>query len=72
MRMPRTAARSGKLGKLLVYLPVVLEVLSLLRRSRQAQRGKYTRARRRDRALDFVLGRARRKLGSKVNPRRWF
>lgn len=64
----------GKLGKLMVYAPLVLQVVSALRRSQAAKRGKYVKARRRDRALDFVLGQAERKLGGKRAPtrRRWF
>lgn len=64
---------SGKLGKLMVYAPLVLQVVSALRRQRMATRSKYTRARKRDRALDFMLGQAERKLGGKKTARRrWF
>lgn len=62
--------RSGKYGKLMLYAPIVLEVLNLLRRQ-QRSRSKYTKARKRDRALDFLLGQAERKLGGKSR-RRWF
>lgn len=73
MRVPRTA-KSGTLGKLLVFAPIALEVITLLRRSQQKTRGqgKYVKARRRDRALDFLLGQASRKLGGKGRSRRWF
>lgn len=71
MRVPRTA-KSGTLGKLLVYAPIALELISLLRRSQKKTRGKYVKARKRDKALDFLLGQAERKLGGKSRARRWF
>lgn len=71
MKTPR-GARSGGLGKLLIYAPIVLEVLNLVRRSRAARRGKYVKARRRDRALDGLLGFATRAVGGKTQKRRWF
>lgn len=64
---------SGKLGKLMVYAPLILQVVSALRRQQMAKRGKYTKLRKRDRALDFMLGQAERRLGGKKTKRRgWF
>ncbi|PNY80826.1 hypothetical protein [Deinococcus koreensis] len=71
MRVPRTA-KSGTLGKLMVYAPVLLQVISMLRRSQQKTRGKYVKARKRDRLLDTLLNQAERKLGGKSRSRRWF
>lgn len=65
-------SRSGTFGKVLVYAPIVLEVLNLLRRSQAAKRGKYVKARRRDRIIDSVLGHASRAVGGKSSKRRWF
>ncbi|MFC3832571.1 MULTISPECIES: hypothetical protein [Deinococcus] len=65
-------SRSGKFGKVLVYAPIVLEVLNLLRRSQAAKRGKYVKARKRDRIIDGLLGHASRAVGSKTRRRRWF
>ncbi|MBI0445715.1 MULTISPECIES: hypothetical protein [Deinococcus] len=63
---------SGKLNKWLVYAPIALEIISLVRRNQQAKRSKYTRLRKRDRALDFLLGQAERRLSGKKTRRRWF
>ena len=64
---------SSKLGKLMVYAPLILQVVSALRRQQMAKRGKYTKLRKRDRALDFMLGQAERRLGGKKTKRRgWF
>ncbi|WP_034385740.1 hypothetical protein [Deinococcus sp. YIM 77859] len=60
----------SKANKWLVYAPIALEVLRLLRRNQQAKRGKYARLRKRDRALDFLLGQAERRLGKRRS--RWF
>ena len=49
----------------MVYAPLVLQAVSALRRSQAAKRGKYTKARRRDRAFDFLLGQAEKRLGGK-------
>lgn len=70
MKSPRTRNVKGNskrgtpssLGKLLIYAPIVLEVLSLLRRSQKAKQGKDIKARKRDRALDFLLGQAQRRM----------
>lgn len=64
--------RHSKLSKWMVYAPVALEVISLIRRTQQAKRGKYTKLRKRDRALDFLLGQAERRLGKRRGSRRWF
>ena len=72
MKTSRSAARSGTLGKILVYAPIVLEVLNLVRRSQAAKRGRYAKARRRDRALDGLLGFATRAVGGKTRKRGWF
>ncbi len=61
---------SGKLGKLMVYAPLILQVISALRRQRMASRSKYTKPRKRDRALDFALAQAERRLGGKRTRRR--
>lgn len=66
----KTQRSSGKLGKLMLYAPLVLQVVSALRRSQAAKRSKYVKAGKRDRALDFVLGQAERRLGGKKAPRR--
>ena len=55
-----------------MYAPIVLEVLNLLRRSQAAKRGKYVKARKRDRIIDGLLGHASRAVGSKTRRRRWF
>lgn len=56
----------------MVYAPIALELVSLVRRNQKAKRGKYTKLRKRDRALDFVLGQAERRLKGKRARRRWF
>jgi ABC-type transport system involved in cytochrome bd biosynthesis fused ATPase/permease subunit len=66
----KTRRSSGKLGKLMLYAPLVLQAVSALRRSQVAKRGKYVKASKRDRALDFVLGQAERRLGGKKGSRR--
>ncbi len=73
MKIPFTrAARGGKLGKLLFYAPIALEVLTLLRGA-QKKKGKYTRARKRDRAVDFMLGQAQKRLKTQPTRKRgWF
>ncbi|EYB66551.1 hypothetical protein DEIPH_ctg103orf0088 [Deinococcus phoenicis] len=63
---------SGKLGKLMLYAPLALELLTLVRRNQKAKRGKYTKLRKRDRAFDFLLGQAERRLGGKKTARRRF
>lgn len=70
----KTASRKpapGKLGRLMVYAPIALELISLLRRKQKAKRGKYTKLRKRDRAFDFLLGQAERRLGKRGGTRRW-
>ncbi|PTA66842.1 hypothetical protein [Deinococcus arcticus] len=64
----RTRSR-GKLGLLLTMAPIALELLALARKSQR--KGKYTKARKRDRALDFLLNQAQRKVRGKTQ-RRWF
>ncbi len=73
MKIPFTrAARGGKLGKLLFYAPIAIEVLTLLRGA-QKKKGKYTRARKRDRAVDFMLGQAQKRLKTPPTRKRgWF
>ncbi|AIZ45310.1 hypothetical protein QR90_09665 [Deinococcus radiopugnans] len=76
MKLPRTRAVKGKrasadtLSRLLVYAPMALQVIGLIRRSQKVRRGKYVKARKRDRALDFLLGQAERKMGSAGRRRR--
>jgi len=66
MRTPR-----GKLGKVMMYAPIALELLSLMRRTQKKKRGRYTRASKRDRMLDFVLGQAEKRLKKAGSGRRW-
>jgi hypothetical protein len=67
-----SASTSGRLGKLLVYAPLALELITMLRRNHNARRGKYVKARKRDRAFDFLLGQAQRRLGGSSRGRRRF
>ncbi|GGM03956.1 hypothetical protein [Deinococcus aerophilus] len=67
-----SASTSGRLGKLLVYAPLALELITMLRRNQNARRGKYVKARKRDRAFDFLLGQAQRRLGGHPRGRRRF
>ncbi|MVN85822.1 hypothetical protein GO986_03480 [Deinococcus sp. HMF7620] len=67
----KTRTRSkGKLGLLLTAAPVILELLALARKS--GRKSKYTKASKRDRAFDFILNQAQRKLGGKSRRSRWF
>lgn len=68
MRLPRT----GKLGKLMIFAPIALEIVSLVRKNQKAKASKYVKARKRDKAFDFLLGQAERKMGKKGKSRRWF
>jgi hypothetical protein len=78
MKLPRTRTVKGRSGqaspsslnKLLAYAPIALQVIGLLRRSRKVKRGKYVKARKRDRALDFLLGQAERRLTGERRSRR--
>ncbi|MEF2279038.1 hypothetical protein V3W47_12080 [Deinococcus sp. YIM 134068] len=72
--MKTTRSRSGgKLSKWMVYAPVALELIGMVRRKRQVGRGKYTKLGKRDRALDFLLGQAEKRLGKRTaSKRRWF
>lgn len=74
MKSPRTvkgkARQTSKLSKLLVYAPIALQIIGLLRRSRKTKRGKYVKARKRDRAFDFLLGQAERRIGGAGRRRR--
>ncbi|WP_019586373.1 hypothetical protein [Deinococcus apachensis] len=69
--MKKTRSQGGKFSKWMVYAPVALEVISLLRRNQKAKRGRYAKIRKRDRALDFLLGQAERRLGKQRGARRW-
>ena len=66
----KARANASSLSKLMVYAPVALQIIGLLRRSQKVKRGKYVKARKRDRALDFVLGQAERRLGGGRRGRR--
>ncbi|GGR88563.1 hypothetical protein [Deinococcus sedimenti] len=66
----RMKSKSGKLGLILAAAPVVLELL-VAARNGQKKRGRYTRARKRDRVIDSLLGHAQRAVG-KPGKRRWF
>lgn len=72
----RTGNSKGKrstLGKLLIYAPLALEMLNLYRQGQKKKQGKYVKARKRDKALDFMLSRVSRRLGGKKPAkRRWF
>ncbi|CAM3958694.1 hypothetical protein [Deinococcus frigens] len=57
------------LSKLLIYAPIALQVIGLLRRSQKTKRGKYIKARKRDRAFDFLLGQAERAVGGRRSRR---
>lgn len=71
--MKTTRTRSGsKVSKWMMYAPLALEVIGMVRRNQHARRGKYTKLRKRDRALDFLLGQAERRLGKRTTKRRWF
>lgn len=72
MKTPRTAGKVGNLSKLLIYAPIALEIVSLLRQNQKKKQGKYVKARKRDKALDFLLNQARRKVGQKTHKRGWF
>lgn len=67
--------KMGKWGKLMVYAPIALEVVNLLRQNskNKKKQGKYAKARKRDKAFDFALDQASRLLGKKKGAaRRWF
>lgn len=68
--MKKTRSPKSKFSKWMVYAPVALEVISLLRRNQKAKRGKYAKLRKRDRALDFLLGQAEKRLGRPTTTRR--
>ncbi|KQQ97828.1 hypothetical protein [Deinococcus sp. Leaf326] len=74
VRTVNSGKKSSTLRQLLVYAPVALEMINLLRRRQQSVRGKYVKARKRDKAFDFVLNQAQRRLGGKTSgkSRRWF
>ena len=69
VRTVNSGKKSSTLRQLLVYAPVALEMISMLRRRQQAGRGKYVKARKRDKAFDFVLNQAQRRLGGKAAPK---
>ncbi|WP_084048115.1 hypothetical protein [Deinococcus hopiensis] len=69
MKTPRSRS-GGTLGKVMMYAPIALELLTLMRRSQGKRRGKYTKARKRDRAFDFLLGQAQKRM-KKQGARRW-
>lgn len=65
--------KTGTLGKVLLYAPIALEVMNLLRQNQKKKQGKYAKARKRDKAFDFALDQAGRLLGKKKPAkRRWF
>lgn len=65
--------KTGKFSKWMVYAPLAAELIGLMRRNQQARRGKYTKLSKRDRAFDFLLGQAERRLGKRTGTkRRWF
>ena len=82
MRSPRTRTTStrtttkgkaGTLGKVLLYAPIALEVMNLIRQNQKKKQGKYVKARKRDKAFDFALDQANRLFGKKKPAkRRWF
>ncbi|AWT36343.1 hypothetical protein GCM10008956_16160 [Deinococcus arenae] len=66
----RVNSKSGKMGLILAAAPVVIELL-VAARNGQKKRGKYTRARKRDRVIDSLLSGAQRAVG-RGGKRRWF
>ena len=72
----RTVSSKGKssaLSKLMIFAPVALEVLNLMRQNQKKRQGKYVKARKRDKAFDFLLDQATRRLGGKPAKKRgWF
>ncbi|GGL06740.1 hypothetical protein [Deinococcus radiotolerans] len=66
----RKNSKSGKMGLILAAAPVVLELI-VAARNGQKKRGKYTRARKRDRLIDSLLSGAQKAVG-KSSRRRWF
>ncbi len=61
------------LSKIMFYAPMALEVLNLIRQSQKKKQGKFYKARKRDKAFDFVLDQANRRLGGKKTQKRgWF
>lgn len=69
-----TKGKASSLGKLLIYAPMALEVLNLMRQNQKKKQGKFYKARKRDKAFDFALGQANRWLGGKKQPKKrgWF
>lgn len=79
MKSPRTRTvsskgKAGTLGKILLYAPIALEVMNLMRQNQKKKQGKYAKARKRDKAFDFALSQANRWLGGKKTNRKrgWF
>lgn len=69
----KRTSKSGNLAKLMFYAPIALEVLNLVRQNSKKKQGKYVKARKRDRAFDFLLEQAQQRLGGKKPAkRRWF
>lgn len=71
----RTVNSKGKgstLSKLIVFAPIALEVVNLMRQNQKKKQGKYAKARKRDKAFDFILDQANRRLGGKQQKRGWF
>lgn len=68
----KSASRSN-FAKLMLYAPIALEVLNLVRQNNKKKQGKYVKARKRDKAFDFLLNQAQQRLGGKKPAkRRWF
>lgn len=63
--MKRASPRT-KFGKLMLYAPIVLEMIRLIRRSQHFQWSKYTKIRKSERVFDFLLGQVERKLGKRI------
>lgn len=66
----KTSRSGSSLKKIAVFAPIVLEIISLVRRSKTGQRSKYSKARKRDRTLDFLLAQAQKRFGATPTRRR--
>lgn len=71
-----TGQRRGgglSLSKIMVYAPIALEVINLIRQNQKQKQGKFYKARKREKAFDFILDQANRRMGGKSQQKRgWF
>lgn len=61
----RTPKKRSKLGQIMFYAPIALEVLTLIRNNQKKKRGAFAPTRKRDKALDFLLDQAGRRVGKR-------